>query len=164
MNYYDVKSNGANFLLFFELACAYKGIATKSVLFTHLRWNFGWSNACRYHSTLSSRWKTNCKYNSSAFRFINQYNFVKIVFFCCCVHHFQGYVMGDDTSVSMKGSETRQRRKVIHFVPHPEFERETFKNDIAVIRVSEFNWTELWMWIKRKCLRLFDSNIFISVR
>lgn len=44
--------------------------------------------------------------------------------------------MGDDVSVAMKGSESRQRRKVIHFVPHPEFERPTFKNDIAVIRVS----------------------------
>lgn len=45
--------------------------------------------------------------------------------------------MGDDVSVAMKGSKTRQRRKVIHFVPHPEFERSTFKNDIAVIRVSD---------------------------
>lgn len=45
--------------------------------------------------------------------------------------------MGDDTSVAMKGSDTRQRRKVIHFVPHPEFEKGTFKNDVAVIRVCE---------------------------
>lgn len=44
--------------------------------------------------------------------------------------------MGDDVSVEMKGSQTRQRRKVIHFVQHPEFEKPTFKNDIAVIRVS----------------------------
>lgn len=44
--------------------------------------------------------------------------------------------MGDDVSVAMKGSETRQRRKVVHFVPHPEFDKPTFKNDIAVIRVS----------------------------
>lgn len=44
--------------------------------------------------------------------------------------------MGDDVSVAIKGSDTRQRRKVLHFVPHPEFERTTFKNDVAVIRVS----------------------------
>ena len=44
--------------------------------------------------------------------------------------------MGDDTTVAIKGSDSRQRRKVIHFVQHPEFEKATFKNDIAVIRVS----------------------------
>lgn len=37
--------------------------------------------------------------------------------------------------VSFDGSESRQRRKVMHFVPHPEFSRDTFQNDIAVIRV-----------------------------
>lgn len=47
--------------------------------------------------------------------------------------------MGDDTSVNMQGSDTRQRRKVVHFVPHPEFEKNTFKNDVAVIRVSGYN-------------------------
>lgn len=50
-------------------------------------------------------------------------------------HHFKGFVMGDDTSVAIKGNETRQRRKVMHFVPHPQFEKKTFKNDVAVIRV-----------------------------
>jgi len=54
-----------------------------------------------------------------------------------------GFVMGDDLSVSFGGSETRQLRKVMHFVPHPEFSRETFQNDIAVIRVDEpFSVTE----------------------
>lgn len=47
----------------------------------------------------------------------------------------KAFVMGDDVMVTVKGSETRQRRKVAHFVPHPEFSRETFQNDIAVIRV-----------------------------
>lgn len=44
--------------------------------------------------------------------------------------------MGDDLSVSFGGSESRQHRKVMHFVSHPEFSRETFQNDIAVIRAS----------------------------
>lgn len=44
--------------------------------------------------------------------------------------------MGDDTTVAIKGSDTRQRRKVMHFVPHPKFEKKTMKNDVAVIRVS----------------------------
>ncbi|XP_055301714.1 trypsin eta-like [Sitodiplosis mosellana] len=48
-----------------------------------------------------------------------------------------GYVMGDDLTVTLHGNETRQRRKIVHFVPHPEFSRETFQNDIAVIRVDE---------------------------
>lgn len=40
--------------------------------------------------------------------------------------------------VSIDGSQTRQRRKVVNFVPHPEFSRDTFQNDIAVIKVCEF--------------------------
>lgn len=46
--------------------------------------------------------------------------------------------MGDDVMVTVKGNVTRQRRKVMHFVPHPEFSRDTFQNDIAVIRVRNF--------------------------
>lgn len=43
--------------------------------------------------------------------------------------------MGDDLLVSYVGSVSRQRRKILNFVPHPEFSRESFQNDIAVIRV-----------------------------
>lgn len=43
--------------------------------------------------------------------------------------------MGDDVMVSFKGSESRQRSTVMHFVPHPEFSKQTFQHDIAVIRV-----------------------------
>lgn len=46
--------------------------------------------------------------------------------------------MGHDIKVSMKGSDIRQQREVMHFVPHPEFSRETMQNDVAVIRVSNF--------------------------
>lgn len=46
--------------------------------------------------------------------------------------------MGDDLMVTIKGSESRQRRKVMHFVPHPGFVRKTMENDIAVIRVRSF--------------------------
>lgn len=62
--------------------------------------------------------------------------------------------MGDDTSVAMKGSDTRQRRKVIHFVPHPEFEKGTFKNDVAVIRVCECEKIQM----KKKNNFCFDFN------
>lgn len=61
-----------------------------------------------------------------------------------------GFVMGDDTSVAIKGNETRQRRKVVHFVPHPEFDKRTFKNDVAVIRVDEpFRITETFGAMRR---------------
>lgn len=43
--------------------------------------------------------------------------------------------MGDDLLVSYVGSLSRQRRKIVNFLQHPEFSRETFQNDIAVIRV-----------------------------
>lgn len=47
-------------------------------------------------------------------------------------------MVGDDVLVIRDGSKTRQRRKVKHFVPHPDYDEETVKNDIAVIRVSIF--------------------------
>lgn len=43
--------------------------------------------------------------------------------------------MGDDLLVTYTGSKTRQRRKVLNFIQHPEFSRDTFQNDIAMIRV-----------------------------
>lgn len=46
--------------------------------------------------------------------------------------------MGDDLWISINGSASRQRRKISHFVPHPDFSGETMANDIAIIRVSLF--------------------------
>lgn len=61
--------------------------------------------------------------------------------------------MGDDLLVTYTGSKTRQRRKILNFVQHPEFSKDTFQNDIAVIRVCNifhiiwgfvlFSWTIL---------------------
>lgn len=62
----------------------------------------------------------------------------------------KGFVMGDDVMVTVKGNTTRQRRKVIHFVPHPEFSRDTFQNDIAVIRVrSLIQYTQMKITLSR---------------
>lgn len=44
--------------------------------------------------------------------------------------------MGDDMTLYVYGGKKRQRQKVMHFVQHPEFSKETFQNDIAVIRVG----------------------------
>lgn len=43
--------------------------------------------------------------------------------------------MGDDVSVAFYGSDTRQRRAITNFIQHPNFDKETMANDIAVIRV-----------------------------
>lgn len=44
--------------------------------------------------------------------------------------------MGDDVSVALHGSDTRQRRAITNFIQHPNFDKETMANDIAVIRVG----------------------------
>lgn len=49
----------------------------------------------------------------------------------------QTLVMGDDLSISFSGTETRQCRQIQSFILHPEFNRQTFENDIAVIRVCK---------------------------
>lgn len=43
--------------------------------------------------------------------------------------------MGDDVSVAFHGNDTRQRRAITNFIQHPNFDKETMANDIAVIRV-----------------------------
>lgn len=60
--------------------------------------------------------------------------------------------MGDDINVSVNGTKTRQRRKVAHFVTHPEFSRDTFQNDIAVIRVRN---CLLFVVVHKQQLNLF---------
>lgn len=44
--------------------------------------------------------------------------------------------MGDDLLVSYTGSETRQVRSIVNFVPHPDFSKDNYHHDIGVIRVS----------------------------
>lgn len=45
-------------------------------------------------------------------------------------------MIGDDVVVTIDESETRQRRKVKHFVQHPNYcFAETVENDVGVIRV-----------------------------
>lgn len=43
--------------------------------------------------------------------------------------------MGDDLLVSKSGSATRQIRKIVNFVVHPDYDEDTLDSDIAVIRV-----------------------------
>lgn len=52
--------------------------------------------------------------------------------------------MGDDLSIGYESSDTRQRRVIGHFIQHPEFNRETFENDIAVIRVRKMIFMQLF--------------------
>lgn len=43
--------------------------------------------------------------------------------------------MGDDIWITHNGSQTRQIRKIHHYVQHPDFSDDDMRNDIGVIRV-----------------------------
>lgn len=43
--------------------------------------------------------------------------------------------MGDDLWISIYGTDTRQIRRILNFIQHPDYSEASMDNDIAVIRV-----------------------------
>lgn len=72
-----------------------------------------------------------------------------------------GFVMGDDVLVTMYGNPTRQRRKVAHFVPHPQFSPQTFQHDIAVIRVCIWRSTVSLIMYKKIVYHLYSDYLLL---
>lgn len=67
--------------------------------------------------------------------------------------------MGDDTTITANASPTRQMRRATQLFVHPQYDAETFENDIAVIRVRRpFNQTGSFAPMRRAFTRPGDNT------
>lgn len=67
--------------------------------------------------------------------------------------------MGDDISVTRNASRSRQTRQVLQIFVHPHYNRDTFENDIAIIRVrQQFQQTSTFSPMRRAFTRPIDNT------